>query len=384
MKTIAVFTGSRADYGLLMPLMQEIRSRPVMRLQLIVSGMHLSPEFGLTVEQIEKDGFEITAKVEMLLSSDSRVGVAKSMGVGIIGFADALDRLRPDVLVVLGDRFEALAISQVAMLLTIPIAHLHGGEITEGAFDDSIRHAITKMARLHFVSTESHRRRVLQLGEADDTVFNVGAFGLDLALHTPIPDRATFISDLGFDHDTNYFLVSYHPVTNGESEDAHALLEALDHFPEYRIVLTGANADNGGRQLNALFETWSQARHHRVTYLPSAGSERYLRLMRSAAAVIGNSSSGIIEAPSFGVPTIDVGQRQAGRTRGPSVLHTKSDTDAITSAIRTALSAEFRQICLSSPNPYGTGGAARKAADVLASWSVSGISKKFQDKELEK
>ncbi len=240
-RKVAVFTGSRAEYGLLYWLMKDIASHNELQLQTVVSGMHLSPEFGETWRAVESDGFSIDAKVEMLLSSDTDVGVAKSMGVGILGFADALDRLRPDILIILGDRFEALAIAQVALVMKIPIAHLHGGEITEGAYDDAIRHAITKFSYLHFTSTEQYRKRVIQLGESPERVFNVGAIGLDHLLRTSKISREALSESLDFDLSSPYLLVTYHPVTLAEEEPQstfRALMQALDCFPSYNVIIT--------------------------------------------------------------------------------------------------------------------------------------------------
>lgn len=371
-RRIAVFTGTRAEYGLLYWLMKDIQSSAKLELQLIVSAMHLSPEFGETWRQIEKDGFAIDAKVEMLLSSDSPVGVVKSMGLGTIGFADALDRLRPEVLVVLGDRFEALAIVQAALIMRIPVAHLHGGEITEGAYDDAIRHAITKMASLHFVAAEPYRQRVIQMGESPETVFNVGAVGLDHLKRTPLMSSAELSSSLGFPLDKPYILVTYHPVTlMAESPvlSFRALLAALDKFSEHKIILTYPNADNGGRAIIPLLDAYALAQQDRVLAIPSLGFKRYLSAVASAAAVVGNSSSGIIEVPAFGVPTVNIGARQLGRMAADSVIHCAPDEVSIEDALHKAISPEFSKQCRHVSNPYGQGNAAAAILDIIQSYN---------------
>jgi UDP-N-acetylglucosamine 2-epimerase (non-hydrolysing) len=367
-RNVAVFTGTRAEYGLLYWLMKDIQASEHLALQTIVSGMHLSPEFGETWKGIEADGFAIDAKVEMLLSSDSDVGVVKSMGLGTLGFADVLDRLRPDMLVVLGDRFEALAIVQAALIMKIPVAHLHGGEITEGAYDDAIRHAITKMAYFHFVATQPYRQRVIQMGESPDRVFNVGAVGLDHLLRSPRMTREELSESLEFALDAPFLLVTYHPVTMLEEdpkESFHALLTALDQFSRHKIILTYPNADNGGRAIIPLLEEYAQGNPERVKAIPSLGFRRYLSAVALADAVVGNSSSGIIEVPAFHVPTINIGARQAGRLAAGSVINCAPDARSIEDAIRHALSVDFANVCKVAVNPYGAGNASQSIVDIL-------------------
>lgn len=359
-RKIAVFTGSRAEYGLLYWLMKDLQSSGDVELQLIVSGMHLSAEFGETWRQITEDGFNIDAKVEMLLSSDSAVGIVKSMGVGTLGFADALDRLRPDILVVLGDRFEALAIAQAALIMRIPIAHLHGGEITEGAYDDAIRHAISKMAYLHFVAAEPYRQRVIQMGEAPERVFNVGAVGVDHLLRAPKMSIEQLRENLGFDLRSPYMVVTYHPVTlmaEDPQESFTALLEALDDFPEHQVIFTYPNADNGGRAIIPMLEAYAWSRPNRVLAIQSLGFKRYLSAISMASVVVGNSSSGIIEVPAFGIPTVNIGVRQKGRLAADSVLHCEPSIDSIKRTVRRALTPEFGATCKITINPYGSGNA---------------------------
>lgn len=365
---IAVFTGTRAEYGLLYWLMKDIQASATLQLQLIVGAMHLSPEFGQTWQQIEQDGFVIDSKVEMLLSSDTTVGVVKSMGLGTIGFADALDRLRPDALIVLGDRFEALAIVQAALIMRIPVAHLHGGEITEGAYDDAIRHAISKMASLHFVAAEPYRQRVIQMGEQPSAVFNVGAIGLDHFRRSARMDLDALRASLGFELREPYLLVTYHPVTlldEDPERSFNALLATLDQFPDCQVILTYPNADNGGRAIIPLLEAYAAGRPGRVLAIPSLGFKRYLSVLGNAAAVLGNSSSGIIEAPAFCIPTVNIGSRQLGRLAADSVLHCAPSADAIRQALATALSPDFSARCRNVTNPYGQGSAARAIVGIL-------------------
>ena len=354
MKKIAVFTGTRAEYGLLYWLLRDIQAHPSLKLQLLVSAMHLSPEFGMTYNQIESDGFNITEKVEMLLSSDTAVGTVKSMGLGAIGFADALTRMQPDLLVILGDRFEALAVAQAAMILRIPIAHIHGGEVTEGAYDDAIRHAITKLSLLHFTSTETHRNRVIQMGEHPTRVFNVGAIGLDHLQRTRLMSIEELSSSLNFQLNKPYFLVTYHPVTVASEpakESFSNLLKALDQFPDTQVILTYPNADDGGRDIIPLLEEYASKHPQRVLAIPSLGQRRYLSAVKYSKAVIGNSSSGIIEVPSFKVPTINIGERQRGRTAADSVISCSPNTTDIIKSINIALQSSFSNVV----NPYGRG-----------------------------
>ncbi|MDF2153921.1 UDP-N-acetylglucosamine 2-epimerase [Vibrio sp. CAU 1672] len=370
LKKVAVFTGTRAEYGLLYWLLKDIQTDPDLQLQLLVSGMHLSPEFGETYQQIERDGFVIDEKIEILLSSDSAVGTAKSMGLGVLGFADALARLQPDVLVILGDRFEALAAAQTAMILRIPILHLHGGEITEGAYDDAIRHAITKLSYLHGTSTEQYRQRVIQLGEAPERVKNVGAIGLD---HLK---RATFMSvdelaqSLDFKLEKPFFVVTYHPVTLGEEQPEasfQALLAALDEFPDHQVILTYPNADDGGRRIIPLLEQYAQDNPQRVLAIPSLGQVRYLSAVKHASAVIGNSSSGVIEVPAFDVPTVNIGARQKGRLAAKSVLNCQPNRRDIAQAISAAVNRTYQQDNETIHNPYGQGDTSGQVIEMIKS-----------------
>lgn len=376
-KKIAVFTGTRAEYGLLYWLLKDLQDDLELNLQLLVSGMHLSPEFGETFEQIEKDGFTIDEKVEMLMSSDSAIGTAKSIGVGILGYTDALSRLSPDLLVILGDRFEALAAAQTALILRIPILHIHGGEITEGAYDDAIRHAITKLSYLHATTTDEYRQRVIQLGEAPERVRNVGAIGLDHLSRVKLLTVEQLSQSLEFELTQPFFLVTYHPVTLAEEppvESFQNLLSALDDFPEYQVIITYPNADDGGRKIIPILETYSSKHPERVLTTPSLGQLRYLSAVKHASAVIGNSSSGIIEVPAFDVPTVNIGMRQKGRLAAKSVLSVSPDKQAIKNGVDEAISTSFKDI----DNPYGKGNASKQIIEMIKSIQFDPC-KKFYD-----
>lgn len=372
-RKICVVTGTRAEYGLLYWLMKEIQADDKLELQVVVTGMHLSPEFGLTYRQIEEDGFLINEKVEILVSSDTAVGISKSIGLATIGFADAFDRLKPDLLIILGDRFEMLAVAQTALVNRIPIAHLHGGELTYGAYDDSIRHSITKMATWHFTSTEEHRNRVIQLGEAPDRVWNVGALGIENILKVPLLTKEELYMDLSLQKDLPFFLITYHPETNGEMRGIHALLHTLNDYSSMNLVFTKSNADNGGRFINEEIEKYIQG--HKNAYLfDSLGQLRYLSAVKHAKAVIGNSSSGLIEVPYLQTPTVNCGDRQAGRERPSSVLDTEISEESIKQALDVALqySGPYEQI-------FGDGHVSRKIVKILKEIPSYSIQKEFYD-----
>lgn len=380
-RKVAVFTGTRAEYGLLYWLLKDIQEDNELELRLIVSGMHLSPEFGNTWQQIEKDGFSIDEKIEILLSSDTPVGTAKSMGLGVLGFADALSRVTPDILIILGDRFEALAVAQTAMILRIPILHLHGGEITEGAYDDAIRHAITKLSYLHCTSAEEYRKRVIQLGEDPARVANVGAIGLDHIKRSQFLSLKQLSESLNFKLKNPYFLVTYHPVTLGKElpeESFKALLMALDSFPNFQVILTYPNADDGGRKIIPLLEAYASSQPGRVLAIPSLGQLRYLSAVKHAAAVIGNSSSGIIEVPAFDVPTVNIGDRQRGRLAAKSVLNCPATSQSIIKTIRIAITRSYKGPEETITNPYGQGNASSKIIEIIKSMKFE-RSKTFYD-----
>ncbi|HEY8035319.1 MAG TPA: UDP-N-acetylglucosamine 2-epimerase [Methylobacter sp.] len=378
-RKVCVVTGSRAEYGLLYWLMKEIQSDSALELQVIVTGMHLSPEFGLTWKQIEQDGFVISRKVEMLLSSDTPVGISKSIGLGVIGFADALEYLQPDLLVVLGDRFEIFAAVQAAMTHRIPIAHIHGGEITEGAVDDAIRHAITKMSHLHFTATEGYRQRVIQLGEHPQRVFNTGAPGLDNIFRLKLLDKPQLEEAIAFKLGKRNLLVTFHPVTLEKATAAaqfENLLKALDYFDDSHIIFTQPNADADGRVIIGMIEQYRQRFPERVASFVSLGALRYLSMLKYMDAVVGNSSSGLIEAPAFKVGTINIGDRQRGRLCADSVIHCEPEVDAILNAFNRLFSEEFQKTLDTVENPYGSSGASVRIKELLKSQALDNLLKK--------
>lgn len=382
-RRICIVTGSRAEYGLLRPVIDGLLADPALELQLVVTGMHLSAEFGSTWREIEADGIPIAARVEMLLGSDTAVGVTKSTGLGMIGFADAFARLGPDIVVLLGDRFEILAAATAALLAAIPVAHLHGGETTEGAFDEAIRHAVTKMAQLHFVAARPYRDRVIQLGEAPERVFEVGGLGVDAIGRIARMSRDELEADLGVDLARRSLLITFHPVTldAGSAEDQlRALLAALDDCEAgTTLIFTMPNADTGGRALRALVEDFVADRPDAHAFA-SLGQRRYLSLLGEVDAVIGNSSSGLAEAPSFGIGTVNIGDRQTGRLKASSVIDCDPTRYGIARALRRLRDADFVASLADTVNPYGRGGAGPAIVEVLRTVSLDGLVKKrFHD-----
>lgn len=379
-RKICVVTGARAEYGLLRWVMQGIKDEPALTLQIIVTGMHLSPEFGLTYREIEQDGFKIDCKVEMLTSSDTPVGIAKSMGLGLIGFADALNELMPDLIVVLGDRFEIFSAVAAALVARVPVAHLHGGETTEGAFDEAIRHSITKMSHLHFVAAEEYRQRVIQLGEQPDRVFLVGGLGIDGIKRLKLLDREELESSLDFKLGKN-LLITFHPVTleAATSADQMAeLLAALAERHDTQLIFTMPNADTDGRVLITMVEQFV-AQHTNARAYPSLGQLRYLSCIAHVDGVVGNSSSGLLEVPSFRKGTINIGDRQRGRLLAASVINCKPSRQSISAALGRLYEADF-QASLNLVTPYGEGGASEKVVETIKSYTFDGIAKKvFHD-----
>lgn len=381
-RKICVVTGTRAEFGLLRWLMQEIEASEALKLQVVATGMHLSPEFGLTYREIEQAGFNIDAKVEMLVSADTASAVTKSMGLGLIGYADAYARLSPDLIVLLGDRFEIFAAAAAAMIAGIPIAHLHGGETTEGAFDEAIRHSITKMSHLHFVAAQDYRNRVIQLGEQPQRVFLVGGLGIDAIKRTTLMSREALEASLDFRFGPRNLLITFHPVTLEAQSSAHQmseLLTALDALQDTHLIFTMPNADTGGRELAAIVDAFV-ATHPNARAYSSLGQLRYLSCMHVVDGVVGNSSSGLAEAPSMGIGTIDIGDRQRGRLRASSVIHCEPTCDQITQALSTLYSPEFKASLPNVINPYGTGGASQQIVEVLATHPLQSLlKKKFHD-----
>lgn len=377
-KKICVVTGSRADYGLLRLLMRRIHDAPELMLQLIVTGMHLSPEFGLTYCEIEADGFRIDRKVEMLTSSDTVVGVAKSMGLGLIGFADALSELKPDMIVVLGDRFEIFSAVSAALIARIPVAHLHGGETTEGAFDESLRHSITKMSYLHFTATEEYRQRVIQLGEHPERVFVVGGLGVDVIKNIKLLERTDLEASLGFKFKKKNLLVTFHPVTleNATAPDQMAeLLEALAELKDTQLIFTQPNSDTDGRALIKMLDNFCMQHSHAHVYV-SLGQLRYLSCISLVDGVVGNSSSGLLEVPSFGKATINIGDRQKGRLQAESVINCAPERNSITAALKKLYSPDFQAGLNKVRNPYGEGGASEKILTTIKHYEVQDSTQK--------
>lgn len=380
-RKICIITGTRAEYGVSLWILKEIQRDPDLDLQVIATCMHLSPEFGLTYRAIEEDGFQINARVEMLLSSDTPVGVTKSMGLGMIGFADAFNNLRPDIVVVTGDRFEILAAASAAMVARIPLAHISGGEVTRGAIDDSIRHAITKMATYHFPGAEVYRERIIRMGEQPANVMNFGDPGLDNLHRLPLLLREALERELNFSFGHSTFLVTYHPATLGSMKPELALTEllhALDRFPDSRVIFTKPNADAGGRLLARMIDEFGAARPDRVLVVTSLGQVRYLSAMMHCDVVIGNSSSGIIEAPALKKATVNVGDRQDGRLKASSVIDCPENSEAIACAIKLALSSEFQDLAAKTESLYGDCNASGRIVAFLKRAELSEL-KRFYD-----
>ena len=376
-RRIAVVTGSRAEYGLLRGLLRRLRDDPAVELILIVTAAHLRPEFGLTVSEIEADSIPIAARVPLPLDGGTPLAAAQALGQGVGAMADAIHRLLPDVVVVLGDRIELLAVASSCLLLGVPLAHIHGGEITEGAIDDAIRHAVTKMAHLHFPAAEAYRNRIVQMGEMPERVFVTGAPGLDNIAEQPRLTREQLENDLGLALRDPVLAVTCHPETASPTPEAPAttMLEALDAFPQATIVFTKAGADPGGAAINRMIEQWAAGRPN-ARVVASLGVQRYLSLLDIASAMVGNSSSGVIEAPALGLPTVNIGDRQKGRLRSASIIDCEADPRAIKDAIARALSPAFRAKARSAKPPYGRGGAADAIHRVLAGCDLSGLLKK--------
>lgn len=383
MKTITVLTATRAEYGLLNPIIKALKSCSEFCIKVVVTGAHLSPEFGLTYKEIEKDGITIDKKVEILLSADTPSAISKSMGLAMLGFADYFAENRPDALLVLGDRYETLAVCCAAMNERIPIIHLYGGETTEGAVDEAVRHAITKLSYLHLTSTEVYRKRVIQLGEDPERVFNVGAIGVENVLKQTMLSKQELAESLGCSLSRPYAVITFHPVTlEGSSAKVQCeeLLRALNENADMDFIITKANADVDGRIINELLEEFAK-RHSNVMFYSSLGMVRYLSAVKYATMVIGNSSSGLIEAPSFHIPTVNIGNRQKGRLKADSVIDCKPTKADICDAIHKAKSNEIRKIVARTNNPYGDGDTTSKIVSAIKTMFQKEINlkKKFYD-----
>lgn len=381
-RKVCIVTGTRAEYGLLRWVIEGVRDHPALTLQLVVTGMHLASKFGETYREIEADGFAIDRKVDIELTADTPVSLSRSMGLGFGGFGAAFEDLAPDVVVLLGDRFEMLAAAGAAMMHRIPIAHLHGGEATEGLIDEAIRHAITKMAHLHFAAARPYRDRIVQLGEQPDRVFLVGGLGIDSITRLQLMERAELEASLDFELAERNLLVTFHPVTleaAGSAEQMTALLDALSALDDTGLIFTMPNADTDSGVLFEMIEVFI-ADHPRAKAYTSLGHLRYLSCMRVVDGVVGNSSSGLIEAPSLGTGTLNIGDRQRGRLKARSVIDCAPDQGAIADGLAQLLSADFRQGLADVDNPYGSGGASELIVETLAEVPFDGIlKKKFYD-----
>jgi len=383
-KKICIITGTRAEYGLLRPLIDKINLSNDFELKLVATAMHLSLEFGLTYKLIEADGFIIDKKIEILLSSDTAVGISKSVGLAIISFSEYFSEETPDLVIVLGDRFEIFSVVTAATLAKIPVAHVHGGETTEGAYDEAFRHCISKMSYLHFTSTEEYKRRVIQLGEDPSRVFNVGALGVENIKRLSLIDVNTLEDHINFKLDKPYGLVTFHAVTletsTSESQVCE-LLMALDSFPNMKFLITNGISDSNGRIINSLLEDYSEKNKDRIKLFTSMGQIAYLSAMKHCSMVLGNSSSGIIEAPTFNIPTINIGDRQKGRIQTKSIINCTSKKDAIIESIKKALNVDYINSLNSIVNPYDGGDTSCKIMDILIKvlHSPINLKKKFYD-----
>lgn len=379
-RKICVFTGSRAEYGLLRPLLEEIKSDKSLQLQIIASGMHLSSEFGLTYKAIEQDGFKINEKIEILLSSDTPVGISKSIGLGMIAFSEVYERLKPDLIVVLGDRFDLLSPVSAALVSRIPVAHIAGGALTEGAFDNAVRHSITKMSHLHFTTTQEHRKRVIQLGENPRNVFNVGALGVENIKRLKLLSKKTLEKRLKFKFNKRNLSITFHPVTledNTSEKQFHELLSAVDGLKHTNIIFTKTNADTYGRIINEMIDEYVTKNAHKAVSFISMGQLLYLSALQFVDGVLGNSSSGIIEAPSFKIGTINIGDRQKGRIAAKSVINCQPTKKSIEDALKELYSDDFRKRLHNIQNPYDCGGGSKEIKKILKKCNLKNIVKKI-------
>ena len=379
-KKVCIITGSRAEYGLLKPLMDEFKNDKRFEMQIIATGMHLSKKFGLTYKEIENNGFKINKKVDIKLESDTSVGIANSIGLGVSGFAKAYQQLNPDLIIVLGDRFEILAAAIAAHVSRIPIAHIHGGEVTMGAFDDAFRHAITKMSSLHFTSSEEYRKRVIQLGEEPKRVFNVGAIGLDNIKNLKLLSKEQLERDLNFKFNKHNLLITFHPVTleTDTSElQFQNLICVLDELKDTFLIFTKANADTNGLIINWLIDQYVKKNKDKVIAFTTMGQLRYLSTMQYVDALIGNSSSGIIEAPSFKIGTINIGDRQKGRFKADSIIDCEPTKQAIRKALNKLYSTEFKNKLKKADSSLGNGHTAEKIKKIISNCNLDNILKKI-------
>jgi len=383
MRKICIITGTRAEWGLFYPLAQQIKDDKDLDLQIIATGMHLSEKYGLTYKEIERDGFKIDKKEEILTEDDTEEGTAKFTALGIIKITEALKEIKPDMAILLGDRFETFSAAVSAFLLKIPIAHLHGGELTEGAIDDALRHSITKMANFHFVSAEPYRKRVIQLGEEPTRVFNVGALGLDGIKNTKLMEKSILEEKLKFKFGKHNFLVTFHPVTLGtresSAEEFANLLKVVDGYPEAKIIFTRPNCDMYSNSITDMIDQYVKKDRDKAVSFASLGRERYFSTLQFVDVVAGNSSSGIIEVPSFGIPTVNVGSRQKGRIKAESVIDADGSFESVSGAFKKALADDFRELCRKVKNPYGDSNTAKKIVGIIKDAKNLTVRKKFYD-----
>ncbi len=382
-KKIIVLTATRAEYGLLKNIIISLGSVRELDVEVAVTGAHLSLDCGMTYREIEKDGIQIAKKIEILLSSDTPASISKSMGLAMIGFAEYFEESRPDALLVLGDRYETLAVCCAAMNARIPIFHLYGGETTEGAIDEAIRHSITKMSYLHFTSTEEYRKRVIQLGEMPERVFCVGAVGIENALSQTMFTKRELADKVKLDLAVPFGVVTFHPVTLEDSVEMQCreVMKAIEYFKDYQFIITGANADCGGNLMNKMFSAFAE-QHQNVYFSLSLGMKAYLSALSFAAFVLGNSSSGLMEAPSFKIPTINVGNRQKGRIKADSVIDCQTESQDIIQAVKYAMSDSFKEHIVNCVNPYGDGNTTKKIVQIVKDELMNkdmNLQKKFYD-----
>jgi GDP/UDP-N,N'-diacetylbacillosamine 2-epimerase (hydrolysing) len=378
-RKVLVITGTRAEYGLMRWIIQYLQDDSDIELQIVATGMHLSPEFGLTYNTIIEDGFVITRKVEMLLSSDTSIGLSKSMGLGMISFSEVYNDLNPDIILVLGDRFEIFAAVASAMVSRIIVAHIHGGEATEGLIDEPIRHSITKMSHIHFTATEAYRNRVIQLGEQPDKVFYTGTPGLDNIINLKLYDKAEFEKSINFEIGDKCILVTFHPVTLENGTSAYQfdeLLKAIEEFKEFKVIFTLPNADTDGRIVIEKIQRYVSLNYKKAIAFTSLGQIRYLSALKHVNMVIGNSSSGLTEVPSFKIATVNIGDRQKGRIKAESVIDCLPLKEDIVKSISLGLSNEFQLKLLNITNPYGSGGASKKIVEILKNIDLNNLLKK--------
>lgn len=378
-RKICVVTGSRAEYGSLYWLIKEIEADQDLELQIIVTGMHLSSEFGFTYKEIKKD-FKIDKKINMHLSSDTSIGISRSMGIAQASFAKAYSKLKPDIIVILGDRYEIFSAASAAMIARIPLAHIHGGEATEGSIDEAIRHSITKMSHLHFTATDEYKNRVIQLGENPTRVFNVGGMGIENIKKLNLLNKNEFEKSINFKLNKKNILITFHPVTlekNASKKQFQELLDAIDELEDTNIIFTKANSDIDGKIINKMIDKYVNKNFYKSRVFISLGQLRYLSALQYMDAIVGNSSSGLTEAPSYKIGTINVGDRQKGRIKANTVIDCLADKASIKNSFKVLYSKKFQSVLKNSKNPYGDCCASQKIVKVLKTVSLDNILKKF-------